>query len=315
MSDENCPVCGKKGEVIRELPGEFLTARLSDYYNEKFPDSIRLPDYRLRRCLICTLEYADPLVPGGRDFYDWITRKDRYYPDRWEWEKTLRLMEGDLRDGTDVLEVGCGSGEFLKRLQKFRGVKSLGVDLSPASIEICRGDGLEVHCGTVESLVDAPRFRGRHFDYVTAFHCLEHLPDPRRFMKVLSGFLKSGGSVFLSTPYSPMSFEAAWFDPLNHPPHHMTRWNSEAYRRLACETGYAVDFFFPAAAGFDRRVLRALNLKWNGRPFLKDDRTVWLQSLKRPFDFVRECLFQSKRQKIEGEVLPDEVLVRFKQER
>jgi hypothetical protein len=56
-----------------------------------------------------------------------------------------------------------------------------------------------------------------------------------------------------------MSFEADWFDVLNHPPHHLTRWNVEAYRRLADLLGLRVRFFFPPSS-IARRALNVFQL-------------------------------------------------------
>lgn len=42
-----------------------------------------------------------------------------------------------------------------------------------------------------------------------------------------------------------MSFESGWFDVLNHPPHHMARWNLAAYRKLAEILGVKMQHFAP----------------------------------------------------------------------
>jgi len=52
--------------------------------------------------------------------------------------------------------------------------------------------------------------------------------------------LAPSGRLMISTPYSPMSLEENWFDPLNHPPHHITRWSEKPYEALAARTGLAL---------------------------------------------------------------------------
>src|SRR5438045_2335912 len=49
--------------------------------------------------------------------------------------------------------------------------------------------------------------------------------------------LSEDGSIFLSVPNSPTSWEAFGWTRLNLPPHHLTRWNERSLERLASEIG------------------------------------------------------------------------------
>ncbi len=51
-----------------------------------------------------------------------------------------------FQDCTDVLDIGCGRGEFLA-LMKEKGVSARGVDLSAESVAFCRSRGLQVESG------------------------------------------------------------------------------------------------------------------------------------------------------------------------
>ena len=44
---------------------------------------------------------------------------------------------------SDVLDVGCGRGEFLELLRE-QGIRARGLDLNPEMVEVCRARGLEV---------------------------------------------------------------------------------------------------------------------------------------------------------------------------
>jgi SAM-dependent methyltransferase len=97
----------------------------------------------------------------------------------------------------------------------------------------------------VETAIGAGFLRRGEFPVVTSFHCLEHVSQPVEFVRELLRATAPGGKLFLSTPYSPMSFESDWFDVLNHPPHHMARWNLAAYRKLAEILGVKMRHFAP----------------------------------------------------------------------
>ena len=44
---------------------------------------------------------------------------------------------------SDVLDVGCGRGEFLELLRE-KGIRARGLDLNPEMVEVCRARGLDV---------------------------------------------------------------------------------------------------------------------------------------------------------------------------
>ena len=98
----------------------------------------------------------------------------------------------------------------------------------------------------METAIASGFLKPGEFPVVTSFHCLEHVSQPVEFVRELLRATARGGSLFLSTPYSPMSFETEWFDVMNHPPHHMTRWNLAAYRKLAEILGVKMRHFCPA---------------------------------------------------------------------
>jgi SAM-dependent methyltransferase len=79
---------------------------------------------------------------------------------------------------TDLLDVGCGTGSFLRNLaaQGHRG-RLAGLDTSPAAVHAL-GDvaGVSAHLGNA---MDLP-FGAASFDVITARHMLYHVPDVRQ---------------------------------------------------------------------------------------------------------------------------------------
>ena len=248
---------------IRDLPKAFILSQLESYYGVRPPADAVEEDYSLWECVETGLQFAWPMVPGNSVFYAWLAGFESYYPGvRWEYGEVKRLLEsegtGRGKDFT-LMDVGCGKGDFLRGLPFIPADRKVALDFNEPAVEACRRQGFQSFCGTIETALAGGHLSPAQFPVVTAFHCLEHVTDPVGFVRSLVKVTKPGGRVFLSTPYSPMSFESDWFDILNHPPHHMTRWNLAAYQRLAAMLNLKMRYFIPPSAAF-RRALNVFRL-------------------------------------------------------
>lgn len=249
---------------VQDLPRQFLLDELERYYGAKPPAQSVEVDYSLWECAETGLQFAWPMQPGNACFYEWVSSFSSYYPGRrWEYGKVASLLHQQEVPGDrlNVLDVGCGSGKFLRSLESVPVNNRFGVDLNEPAIEDCRKLGFNAYCGTVEAALRDDFLQPKSFSAVTAFHCLEHVPDPVGFMRSLVTITKPGGRIFVSTPYSPMSFEAVRFDIMNHPPHHMTRWNLAAFHRLADLLGVKMQYYAPFSPALRAvlRIYRSLN--------------------------------------------------------
>jgi SAM-dependent methyltransferase len=74
-----------------------------------------------------------------------------------------------------VIDVGCGSGEVLKRFNDV-GIPAKGVDLSEAALGLCRAKGLDVDRFDLEAVND--RLISWNADLVMSLEVAEHLPEP-----------------------------------------------------------------------------------------------------------------------------------------
>ncbi|MEH2384218.1 MAG: class I SAM-dependent methyltransferase [Nostoc sp.] len=308
-----CPICNSNSSILREIDSVFIQSKLEKYYGEKIEDSLSFPSYKIRRCNSCSLEFASPMKAGEENFYTWITKHKTYYPDsRWEWDAVIKEVHNhNLTSPVNLLEIGCGTGKFLKLAQQ-NGIKVVGLDTTPASVEICRKEGLEVYSSAIEDYLAHGVSEQLKFDYIVAFHCLEHVDNPKGLVKSMLSAVKPTGSIFLSTPYSPMSFETIWFDPLNYPPHHLTRWNAKSYSELAKQLGLNTKFIMPPAPKLIARVLSTLNYAWNGPANLVGRRHILLAALSKPRVTVIEIFRQLNREKLNNKVAADVVLVELK---
>ena len=309
-----CPVCNSDSIIVKELTSSFLERSLGEYYNEKIDANLSLIPYKIRQCKSCSLEFASPMQGGSSEFYTWITSHNGYYPDsRWEWQEVVNQIQSQGLKSANLLEIGCGTGKFLKLAEK-NGINVVGIDMTETSVQQCVNDGLEVYSNTLEEFINSNYNTQHKFDYLVSFHCLEHVDDPKALVKAMYSVLKPTGRIFLSTPYSPMSFETSWFDPLNHPPHHMTRWNVKSYSELAKQLGLKAEFIMPPASKLIDRVLSTLNYAWNSPVKLMDKKAIFFAALRKPHVMLTEIYRQLSREKLNSRVVADVVLVQLKNE-
>ena len=107
-----------------------------------------------------------------------------------------RALQPLLREGARVLDVGCGAGELVYLLRG-DGCDASGLEPGEDYADFARRVlGVTVQTSTADSAEVEPASR----DVVTMFHCLEHVPDPRRVLTAVRGWLRQGGVVVVEVP-------------------------------------------------------------------------------------------------------------------
>lgn len=129
---------------------------------------------------------------------DVITFFDRLAP-QWDadmirHDDVIRIIldAANVTAGADVLDVACGTGVLFPDYLG-RNVNSLtGIDISPEMAKIARGKfpQVQVLCADVETA----NF-DKKFDCIVVYNAFPHFSDPEKLVSVLSGLLKSGGTL------------------------------------------------------------------------------------------------------------------------
>ncbi len=232
MHAVSCPLCGKDQKT------EFL----------RVPDSLGLSGqvFTLVRCAGCGMVYLDPR-PAAAEMA-------AFYPSGYCWQEKAGGLAGLYRDlilraeigilsrllpkPGRMLDVGCGSGDYLRLFRK-RGWEACGVESSgPAADHAASARGLAVHRGDVFSA----RFPDSHFDLVTYFQVLEHVPDPGAQVGECFRILRPGGVLLVQVP----NIESAQFRRYREGwlhlsvPQHLSHFSPATLRKLLVSRGFEV---------------------------------------------------------------------------
>lgn len=300
-------------EKLKDLPSEFLRRAAAAYFSASPPAAAFADDFTMYRCRETGLEFAWPMRAGNGAYYDWLASVDKYFPvSRWEYGEVLRrLHEAGVSPCASLIDVGGGSGHFATAAAR-AGYHVTVTDLSRSAVEACRAHGLVAFEGDFRQLVESNRLSQKAYEVVTCFHCLEHVEEPVKFVQDLLRLGTRGARVFISTPCSPMHFEVAWFDPQNHPPHHLTRWTPIAYQKLARILDAECLIYMPTPNGAIRRALSSLKTSVFGPRVVVPRMTTLAAALAKPSMSWQHLRAQSRRMHYEGKPCADVILVEFR---
>ena len=198
----------------------------------------------LRRCRSCAFQWtADGLAPPD-ELYDesyYETESYRRYfalAPQWRFEaaRRLRWLFSAVRPAT-LVEAGPAGGFFLKAARD-RGICVEGVEVSAVAARYARDQlGVPVRHGMFESTVLAEPTQA-----VCAFHVLEHVPDPREFLRAARGMLTPGGWLAMEVPNitsaAARRHGPSWVDLA--PRYHYWHFGPESLTRLLAESGFEV---------------------------------------------------------------------------
>ena len=205
--------CGYEDDV-EVLPASFAAMNEAAQFSRPCPvcgsenarPFVTKDGLRLVRCGDCAMIYVTP-VPAAMasgEYYDQAGAE--YYLSKAKLEsdyaavrfvRELKLFRAYCPQGS-VLDVGCSSGAFLYQLrERYPGQYSvLGTDVSGAPLDYAESSGLPVVRGNFLQ----HDFGGQRFDAVTFWAVLEHLADPKDFLKRARELLKPGGACFILVP-------------------------------------------------------------------------------------------------------------------
>lgn len=121
-------------------------------------------------------------------------------------EKAYRLITDSIKINPDdkVLDIGCGTGTILKRLNDLCRIQGFGIDIEEKMIEQAKSklpqmDIQKCDCSNTP-------FENEMFDHVIACMTFHHFYDQMAFAKEMSRILKKDEKLYLVDPKLPGLF-------------------------------------------------------------------------------------------------------------
>ncbi len=148
---------------------------------------------------------------------------------KWSLQKKAKLILQQLADVGSLLDVGAGTGDFLK-VAKEKGWQVHGMEPNKNAANLALEKGIDLKA----SLND---FEGKQFDVVTLWHVLEHIPDLEETILKLAALVKPQGTLIIAVP-NFKSFDARHYGKFwaaYDVPRHLWHFSKESMKNLFAE--------------------------------------------------------------------------------
>ena len=223
VEEINCPLCESSKRIPIHREGSF----------------------QMVKCRCCQFIYLNPRPTHEalHEFYQQYLPEGEPSIESWQkmmelvFKRAAHLLQRFKAKGR-LMDVGTGFGFFLSEMKQ-RGWEVAGVEISQRGMNYARDKlAVDVTPGPLEK-AGLPE---EHFDVVTAFYVVEHLPDPITFLKECHRILKPGGLLLLryphTTPIKNLLYLLGIENRLYDLPAHLSDFSPETLQRLLERVGF-----------------------------------------------------------------------------
>lgn len=154
-------------------------------------------------------------------------------------KKKVNLINSYHKQKGLLLDVGCGTGDFLVEAQK-QGWNTTGFEPSQTAKKLANSKN-------VATIDDLDKLTPHSFDVITLWHVLEHVPDLEAYIKKLKKLLKKEGTLLVAVPnyksYDAIYYKRHWaaFDV----PRHLWHFSKKSIKRLFSDVDMNLDCVLP----------------------------------------------------------------------
>ena len=184
------------------------------------------------------------------------------------------------QNGGKILDLGCGLGQFLDQMNSQYWQK-IGVEPSRAAHQQIA----KLNFTTYSQKLTDINLPENSLDVITAWHVLEHLPNPRMTLLEINRILKEKSFLFLSTPntdsFGFQQGKERWFHL--DASRHLFLFNAQNLKKILNQTGFQIikinyPFFeYPLDLFRSLRGINKFMLGLSGKlifPFIKKGETI-----------------------------------------
>ncbi|MCD6121062.1 MAG: class I SAM-dependent methyltransferase [Spirochaetales bacterium] len=216
--------------------------------SESFKLLFKVDSAQFVKCTNCGLVYQNP-QPVFEDLK--LRYSENYFRYEIENESNFyKLMKLGLEDIefkkitkniTDrektFLDIGCATGMLLENMRN-NGWKTVGVEICDESAEYGRKNrNLDIRTGTLESV----QFESGSFYTVHFSHLIEHLTNPRKFLREVYRILNPEGFAIITTPnidgLQAQLLKSRWRSAIAD---HLYLFSKKTLYRLLSSTGFNI---------------------------------------------------------------------------
>lgn len=199
------------------------------------------PALSILECANCSLVFLSSLKHIDDSFYEnsgmhgaelvpipaWLKETG------WDDQRRFEMVKPMLPNKR-LLDFGCGAAGFLRR------AKALAAEVTGIELETRVREYWAKQINIVSSIEDA----GDGYDLITAFHVIEHLPDPRDMLNKLARLLKPQGRMVIEVPSSEDAlltlYDCDAFQRFTYWSQHLFLFNSTTLATLARQAGLRI---------------------------------------------------------------------------
>lgn len=178
-------------------------------------------------------------------------------------KQKLKLINSFQTEEKTILDIGCGTGDFLKFCQQnnwsVTGIEpnKQAQDLALKKLKI--GENKILIYDRIEILIQKPNEK---FDIISMWHVLEHVPNLEAYISFLKQLLKPNGTLIIAVP-NYKSYDAAYYGKFwaaYDVPRHLWHFSKSAIEQLFLKSDLQLKKILPMK--FDSYYVSLLSEKY-----------------------------------------------------
>lgn len=157
-------------------------------------------------------------------------------------ERKLKLINAYTFKDKTLLDIGCGTGDFLRIAQENKWDVT-GIEPNQKAREIAN----KKINGQVFNIDSLTEFQNGSFQIITLWHVLEHVYDLQNHIKTIKDLLKKDGAIIVAVP-NYKSFDANYYKEFwaaYDAPRHLWHFSQESIKKLFGEIDMSVQEIKP----------------------------------------------------------------------